>query len=880
MTQHAIRAVFRRDLRGWFGNPTGYVFILLFVGLAAAALVGPIDFFRNNLANLDTLNFWFPLLATVFVSAITMGMWSTERTQGTQELLFTLPAKDGHILIGKYLAAAGVFTVSLLFMLTLPIGLSMLGTPDWGQMFSNFLGFWLLGIMLVSVAMLGSQFSDSLAVAFLLGALFCGTVLYAGWGLKQVFPAIGASWETDGPMGQFADFARGLVTPAGLIMFVGLTVAFLYCNLMLLSRRHWRLGEANGLHRIFRFLAMAVITVALTMLAVDHLPRMDSTVERIFSLSGETHALLAKLDAKKPVFVTAYVSDDVPQEYVQTRRNLLNLLDQYDAMGGGAVQVRIVPTEAFSKAAEEAEKNYAIHPRPVMSQQGANVTEMGVYLGLAFTCSTEEVVIPFVDLATPIEYEMTRSIRTVANANRRKVGVLKTDVELNGGFDFQTFEQKTKWEVVDELKLQYQVEVVEPDKDYPADLDAMIVPQPSSLAQEQMDRLKTWLEDGHPALLIEDPQPLDAPNTSATDQKGGGRRNPMMGGAPPPGQKGDIDSLLSSFGVQFNKHDLVWDNSYRAYPAFRLPPEFVIIDRPGFNAQDAATRGLQRCVLLMTGYLRPQDRDGLTVTPLMRSVAPVSGTIPKLNVFQFNPFGGPPIPDGRRRHTPRTQEYVVAARVTGKPKEGKTKGVNLVVMADLDMIGNQFFAIRDRSPDPTLRFDNVTFVLNCIDHLVGDQSLIDLRSRRPRLRTLERVEEAEKVFEERWMAQREQAEERAKKELDDAQGRLNAAVAKVTNDKELDESSKEMVVEQIRQKEQRMLDLRQKEIERDKRKELEAASYARTSSKRAVQAGYKGWTILLTPLPALLVGCLMFFRRRAREASIVPGKRLVTGVQS
>ena len=105
------------------------------------------------------------------------------------------------------------------------------------------------------------------------------------------------------------------------------------------------------------------------------------------------------------------------------------------------------------------------------------------------------------------------------------------------------------------------------------------------------------------------------------------------------------------------------------------------------------------CVLLFGGYLRPLDKEGLTVTPLMRSVARVSGTLPKLNAFQFNPFGGPKQLDRNRRHVPRTQDYLLAARVAGKPKDGKSKGVNLVVVADLDMIGNQFFEMRRSLPD-------------------------------------------------------------------------------------------------------------------------------------------------------------------------------------
>jgi ABC-2 type transport system permease protein len=74
------------------------------------------------------------------------------------------------------------------------------------------------------------------------------------------------------------------------------------------------------------------------------------------------------------------------------------------------------------------------------------------------------------------------------------------------------------------------------DAPIPSDLDALLVAQPSSLTQPQIDNLTAYVRGGGPTLLLLDPMPLvdpslspETPRQSPGGMFGGGRRRSPRG---------------------------------------------------------------------------------------------------------------------------------------------------------------------------------------------------------------------------------------------------------------------------------------------------------------------------------------------------------------
>ena len=882
---HVIRSIGRRDFLRFFFNPSGYVFISLFVIVSAALAFWQPIFFTRNLDNLDTLNWSMPYLLLFFIPAVTMSVWADERKLGTEELLLTLPATDLDVVLGKYLASLGIYTVSLLFMLPHLLMLLYLGKPDLGVTLACYFGYWLMGAMLIAIGMVASQLSSNVTVAFILGALLSAIPVAVGKMGVPIGDKLGRAIEDLSIPSQFQDFGAGVISVSGMFYFLSAAAGILYINVVLLGRRHWAGGEKSAnhwMHILIRVASMLFALASLNGLVGRTSVRADVSEEKLQTLSPDSIALLKQIPKDKPIYIQAFYSPEVPRDFVQTKADLIGLLKEFASRGGDSVRLNLVETQLYSDEARKAEKQFGIEPRQVVSREEGRSEAQEIVLGVAFSSGPEEVVIPFFDRGLPVEYELTRSIKVVSRTARKKVGILNTDAKLMGGFDMRTMGQNPEWSIVSELKKQYDVSSVAPDVEIPSNLDVLLVAQPSSLTQPQIDNLTAYVKRGGPTVLFVDPLPIVNSQLApeVPKQAPGG----PFGGGQPPEPKGNLTPLLDALNLEWPTTEIVW-NPYN--PLQQRPdmiPEIVFIGKGSgaeapFNSGDNISSGLQEVVGLFPGLLKPRSGSGPEFIPLLETSRD-GGTIAWDKLTTRGPFGGMSIDPGRS-HFATGKPYTLAAHIKGevsskssadlnpskdltKKSPEKSSAVHAVVIADLDMISEEFFNLR-RQKVEELELDNVTFVLNCVDVLAGDDAFVALRKKRLQHRTLTRIEAQTKEYIEKYQSETKAAEDEAKVSLDIAQKNLDKEIAAVDARKDVDERTKDILAANLKEVASRRLAVQKLTIEDQKRRKIYESKAETEVATRRIRDRVRWLALLLEPTPPIALGLIVLMLRIRRE---------------
>jgi len=250
-----ILAIVRKEWRGYFASPIGYVVIGMYaLVFGYFYTVGLSWFIRQSMQapqmgggpmniNQQMIRYVFLNSTIIFlfvVPLITMRTYSEEKRSGTIELLMTSPITDYQIVIGKFLGALSLYG-AMLGITLIHIGvLFAYGSPEWKPILTGYLGLLLLGGCFVSVGLFFSSLTRNQIVA----GMFTFAVLLLLWVIDWVGSFAGPSLEKLTSYlsltGHVEDFLRGVIDSQHVVYYLSFITFGLFLTAKAVDSERWR----------------------------------------------------------------------------------------------------------------------------------------------------------------------------------------------------------------------------------------------------------------------------------------------------------------------------------------------------------------------------------------------------------------------------------------------------------------------------------------------------------------------------------------------------------------------------------------------------------------------------------------------------------------
>lgn len=233
-----MKAIFKKEFRSYFLSPLGYVFIAVF------AIVTALFFFIYNLVQgIGDTSYLFSnitLLLVLIIPVLTMRSFAEEKSRKTDQLLLTCPISVTDIVLGKTFAAYAVYGMALALTLIYPLILSIYADIAWSVMFCNYLGFFLMGAVFISIGIFISSLTENLLISAVasFGALF--VIYLMDWLSSSVKNALlGTIVNAVSVTARYSDFANGIINIPHLIYFISAAAIFTVLTVANIDKRRW-----------------------------------------------------------------------------------------------------------------------------------------------------------------------------------------------------------------------------------------------------------------------------------------------------------------------------------------------------------------------------------------------------------------------------------------------------------------------------------------------------------------------------------------------------------------------------------------------------------------------------------------------------------------
>lgn len=721
MNTRQLLLVARRELRGFFDQPTAYVLAVAFLGLGLYLAFRSL--YAMSVASLRPFFDLMPWLLVVFVPAVAMKSLAEERRSHTLEWLVAQPLSEIEIVLGKFLGNWLFVMIALAGTLPMAIGVLAVSEADPGIMLAQYFGAALLIAQMVAIGVWASSMTRNQITAFILGAFVCFALVLIGTPIVQIgLPPTIAGWAGQlSVISHFENVARGVVDLRDLLYFGSTCGLFMLLAVAALSQE--RLSNRSDAFRRLR-LGTGVIALAvliLNLLGGNVRGRLDLTRDDLFTLSDGSREILGELD--DVVNLTLFVSDDLPQEIQLILRDVRDLVADLRGASNGMLNTAEVNPDEGEDEADQA-SSMGVMPIEFNVLRDDELQVRRGYFGLAVTYADEQEVMPVVDRADDLEFRLVSAIANMTMTEKPTLAFM-SGFEAKESFQYRLFRES--------LADRYNITTVDLAADtlgppvVPDSVDVLVVAAPvqpvSPMAARAID---SYLDGGGAALLLMERHTINPQSPMSM---------PVTTG---------LEDLLATRGVEASD-EMVFDLA--SSERVQVPQGFFSVIRP-YPLWPIAFTGGEHAVVrdlgnASFGWAAPFtfDEDNAAVTALWTTTEgggtqPPGGMIDPTQQFAVSEDelgmhtlavaidpsladtearGAEDPEDAEAEGTPADDEALDPADVTGPMPGGR-----IIAVGDGDFLEDRFAQNNSQ---------NVIFAANAVDWLAQDDALIGIRSK-------------------------------------------------------------------------------------------------------------------------------------------------------
>jgi len=519
---------------------------------------------------------------------------------------------------------------------------------------------------------------------------------------------------------------------------------------------------------------LALAFVALVALSAYLLrgARLDLTQHHQYTLSPGTLRILERIP--EPIKLELFYSEKSAQEQPQFRifaQRVIELLEEAVAKSHGKLTLQVVDPEPFSDAEDRA-TNHGLQRVPLGNSGDV------LYFGLVGSNSTDgEAVMPFIQPAKEafLEYDIAKMVSTLS-VDSKPVLALLSGLPIGPGFDPLSGQPTPGWVMDRQLSEFFEIRRLQPGpSSIGEDVNLLMVVHPKDLSADTQYAIDQFVLRGGHLLVFVDPY---AESDPAGNILGGSQPNQSLAS--------DLPILFKSWGVAYDPGKVVLDaqNALQVQPDPTRPPvrhpAVLGLHEASMSQSDVITTGLESLNLSTGGTLMLEPASTLKMEALVQSSSATMLLDPEsvraaaadpgvLNNGFKNDGKGPYVLAGRLGGALKT---AFPERSGGGHLSASAKPVNIVVVADTDLLSDRLWVqAQDFLGQQVLNpfANNADFVYNAVDNLIGNDDLIEVRTRPTSDRPFERIEVVRRVAEARYQSKEKQLQQ----QLDELEQKLS-----------------------------------------------------------------------------------------------------------